>query len=98
MVHIYGEDLCMDMKNFNILIYRDMKKTKISCILASALLAFSAQTAGAQAASAAKAPATVAHTALFDYFSYSGDDDIYKKVKLEGEGGFYNPILPGWYS
>lgn len=75
-----------------------MKKTKISCILASALLAFSAQTAGAQAASAAKAPATVAHTALFDYFSYSGDDDIYKKVKLEGEGGFYNPILPGWYS
>ena len=70
-----------------------MKKTKISCILASALLAFSAQTAGAQAASAAKAPATVAHTALFDYFSYSGDDDIYKKVKLEGEGGFYNPCL-----
>lgn len=98
MVHICGEDLCMDMKNFNILIYIDMKKTKISCILASALLAFSAQTAGAQAASAAKAPATVAHTALFDYFSYSGDDDIYKKVKLEGEGGFYNPILPGWYS
>lgn len=86
------------IENFNILIYENMKKIKISCMLASALMAFSVQQANAQNAGDTKTPATVAHTALFDYFSYSGNDDIYKSIKLEGDGGYYNPILPGWNS
>lgn len=75
-----------------------MKKIKISCMLASMLLAVSAQHVCAQGAESGQTPAAVAHTALFDYFSYSGNDDIYKSIKLEGDGGYYNPILPGWNS
>ena len=36
--------------------------------------------------------------ALFDYFSYKGNDDFYISNPLSGEDYFYNPILPGWYS
>lgn len=36
--------------------------------------------------------------ALFDYFNYKGEDDIYVSNPLPGEDYFYNPILPGWYS
>lgn len=36
--------------------------------------------------------------ALFDFFSYKGDDDFYKNHPLSGDDCFYNPILPGWYS
>ena len=36
--------------------------------------------------------------ALFDYFSYKGNDDFYIANPLSGEDYFYNPILPGWYS
>lgn len=75
-----------------------MKKIKISCMFASMLLAVSAQHVCAQGAESGQTPAAVAHTALFDYFSYSGNDDIYKSIKLEGDGGYYNPILPGWNS
>ena len=75
-----------------------MKKIKISCMLASMLLAVSAQHVCAQGAESGQTPAAVAHTALFDYFSYSGNDDIYKSIKLEGDGEYYNPILPGWNS
>ena len=67
-------------------------------MFASMLLAVSAQHVCAQGAESGQTPAAVAHTALFDYFSYSGNDDIYKSIKLEGDGGYYNPILPGWNS
>ena len=36
--------------------------------------------------------------ACFDYFKYKGEDDFYKNNSLQGEGSFFNPILPGWYS
>lgn len=36
--------------------------------------------------------------ALFDYFTYKGNDDFYISNPLSGEDYFYNPILPGWYS
>lgn len=36
--------------------------------------------------------------ALFDYFSYKGNDDFYISNPLSDEDYFYNPILPGWYS
>lgn len=36
--------------------------------------------------------------ALFDYFSYKGNDDFYIANPLLGEDYFYNPVLPGWYS
>jgi alpha-N-arabinofuranosidase len=36
--------------------------------------------------------------ALFDYFKYKGEDDIYKCNPLPGNEYFYNPVLPGWYS
>lgn len=37
-------------------------------------------------------------TALFDYFTYKGEDDFYVAHPLPGADSFYNPILPGWYS
>ncbi len=36
--------------------------------------------------------------ALFDNFTYRGEDDFYTTNPLPGEDYFYNPILPGWYS
>ena len=36
--------------------------------------------------------------ALFDYFNYKGEDDVYISNPLPGDDYFYNPILPGWYS
>lgn len=36
--------------------------------------------------------------ALFDHFTYKGNDDFYISNPLSGEDYFYNPILPGWYS
>lgn len=36
--------------------------------------------------------------ALFDYFSYKGNDKYYLNHPLTEAGSFYNPILPGWYS
>lgn len=36
--------------------------------------------------------------ALFDFFTYEGEDDIYVSNPLSSEDQFYNPILPGWYS
>lgn len=36
--------------------------------------------------------------ALFDSFTYKGQDDFYKENHLIDMSSFYNPILPGWYS
>jgi alpha-N-arabinofuranosidase len=43
-------------------------------------------------------PDAESSVALFDYFNYSGDDDIYSSNPLPGDEYFYNPVLPGWYS
>ena len=32
--------------------------------------------------------------ALFDYFNYKGEDDVYISNPLPGDDYFYNPILP----
>lgn len=45
-----------------------------------------------------KTPVIKDSTALFDYFTYKGDDDFYKENPLPDDESFYNPILPGWYS
>ena len=39
-------------------------------------------------------PAIGKSVALFDYFSYKGNDDFYISNPLSGEDYFYNPILP----
>ncbi len=36
--------------------------------------------------------------AIFDSFTYEGNDDYYNANPLADESSFYNPILPGWYS
>lgn len=36
--------------------------------------------------------------AMFDSFSYEGNDEYYNTHPLEDESSFYNPVLPGWYS
>lgn len=36
--------------------------------------------------------------AIFDSFSYVGDDSFYKENPLPDEGSYYNPVLAGWYS
>lgn len=36
--------------------------------------------------------------AIFDSFSYSGDDDYYNKNPLPDESSFYNPVIAGWSS
>ncbi|MDH6344154.1 xylan 1,4-beta-xylosidase [Parabacteroides sp. PFB2-12] len=43
-------------------------------------------------------PAVGKSVALFDHFSYIGQDDIYTSNPLPEENCFYNPVLPGWYS
>lgn len=43
-------------------------------------------------------PAIGKSVALFDHFSYIGQDDIYTSNPLPEENCFYNPVLPGWYS
>lgn len=37
-------------------------------------------------------------TALFESFSYEGNDSIYAICPLADSASFHNPILPGWYS
>ncbi len=36
--------------------------------------------------------------AIFDSFSYEGDDNFYKANPLPDESSYYNPVLAGWYS
>ncbi|MDE6486057.1 MAG: glycoside hydrolase family 43 protein [Muribaculaceae bacterium] len=37
-------------------------------------------------------------TALFESFSYEGNDSIYAVCPLADSASYHNPILPGWYS
>lgn len=36
--------------------------------------------------------------AVFESFTYKGNDDFYAANPLPDQESFYNPILPGWYS
>lgn len=36
--------------------------------------------------------------ALFEYFTYEGQEEAYKKNPLKGSDTYYNPIMPGWHS
>ncbi len=45
-----------------------------------------------------KVPHVGQSVALFENFSYKGNDDFYSLNPLPDESYFYNPILPGWYS
>lgn len=36
--------------------------------------------------------------AIFDSFSYAGDDAYYQQNPLPDESSYYNPVLAGWYS
>ena len=42
-------------------------------------------------------PAIGKSVALFDYFSYKGNDDFYISNPLSGEDYFYNPLIPQHY-
>lgn len=48
--------------------------------------------------SSAKLPPIAKGVALFDDFSYKGDDAFYRNNPLPSDNSFYTPILPGWYS
>lgn len=71
-------------------------------LLAVALLATGAMvalpTVAKDGKSKSKTAKPVAHKALFDSFTYSGNDAIYDAQQLTSDDAFYNPILPGWYS
>ena len=47
---------------------------------------------------AQKGPEAQPGVALFDSFSYSGNDSIYAMYPMADSTGYQNPILPGWYS
>lgn len=49
-------------------------------------------------ASAHKGIEPQSSVAIFDSFSYEGKDSCYQDSALAGEGSFFNPVLPGWYS
>lgn len=49
-------------------------------------------------AKAEKLPVVGESVALFDNFTYKGEDTFYKENQLPDSESFYNPILPGWYS
>lgn len=78
-----------------------MKKKQTFNIL-SALLFSAGIFAGLCACDSSKPrrdiPVTEKSVALFDYFTYKGEDTFYKENPLPDDESFYNPILPGWYS
>ncbi len=43
-------------------------------------------------------PVPAQSEAIFEYFSYTGNDDFYSENPLQGMDNYYNPVLPGWYS
>jgi alpha-N-arabinofuranosidase len=45
-----------------------------------------------------KAPEIGKGVALFDNFTYEGNDRFYNENPLPDAQSFYTPILPGWYS
>ena len=70
-----------------------MNHTSFSVIAACTLFAASSCGTSRQADVAPQADA-----AIFESFSYKGNDDFYAHNPLPDESSFYNPILPGWYS
>lgn len=50
------------------------------------------------AASAHKGIEPQPSVAIFDSFSYAGNDSCYSDSALTDESSFFNPVLPGWYS
>ncbi len=66
----------------------------------TALLAMATLSALSCPTASAKGDATdeVKHAALFDNFTYKGNDTYYNQHPLADDETFYNPILPGWYS
>ncbi|MCD8203159.1 MAG: glycoside hydrolase family 43 protein, partial [Prevotella sp.] len=79
-------------------------KSHIFVCIASCLLAFTASnTVDASNATKNKsvnssATSAISNVALFDFFSYKGNDDFYNSNPLTDKSSFYNPILPGWFS
>lgn len=66
-------------------------------IYAMALFSMSVGLTGCGAAKTAEAEPQQ-DTAIFESFSYKGNDDFYAGNPLPDKESFYNPILPGWYS
>ncbi|MBE6283810.1 MAG: glycoside hydrolase family 43 protein [Mediterranea massiliensis] len=71
-----------------------MKRFALLTLIAAA----SAQILVSCAGSSAKLPVIAKGTALFDNFSYKGNDAFYRNNPLPSDDSFYTPILPGWYS
>lgn len=66
------------------------------CLLASVALSLSVASCGSGPKQDLPVPAS--STALFDRFTYVGEDNFYQSNPLPDESYFYNPILAGWYS
>ena len=83
-----------------IIIKSSLMNKKTSFAILSALLLSAGALGGLCSCSLSKAneklPVVKDSTALFDYFTYKGDDDFYKENPLPDDESFYNPILPGW--
>ncbi len=71
-----------------------------TCLLAFTASSTASATNETKNKSSVNSPATsaISNVALFDFFSYKGNDDFYNSNPLTDKSSFYNPILPGWFS
>ncbi len=77
-----------------------MKKRQNSKLLAAlfVLSCMSGFSCASSTAGVGRTPVVAKSTAMFDRFTYKGEDTFYKEHPLPDAESFYNPILPGWYS
>lgn len=61
-------------------------------------VAFAALTIGSCASGETPSVSPQSSVAIFESFSYSGNDSIYNANPLPDNSSFYNPIIAGWYS
>ena len=67
----------------------------ITILLSAIIIIFSSKSARSENKALLISDKSVA---LFDYFSYKGNDSFYNENALQDSSFFFNPILPGWHS
>ncbi len=94
----YGKNINLQYLNINhnTQTNTSLMKTKLTLITVSAAMLTICNSCSTATASKAIEPQK--SVAIFDSFSYNGNDDYYNDHPLADESSFYNPILPGWYS
>ena len=73
-----------------------MRMSNLSICAMAISSAFLTMTACGRASASETEPQPEA--AIFESFTYKGNDDFYNRNPLPDKESFYNPILPGWYS